>query len=318
MKKTLFIFIILLVLASLFVQQKQSKLPLVAIANYGPHASLDNSIIGLKESLAKHGFKQGKNINYVIADVGFNTSLIPQMLFKLKSDNPKVMVVMTTPVAQIAKNSIKDIPLVFVDITDPVSAGLLKSEHQIDGNMTGASERQDLGLVLKTAKQMLVDAKRVGILYSTAESNDLALVNMLKKAALEQNIQVVAIAVNQPRDVQQSMQSFKGKVDFIYVGTSGVIQPTLPVIVAEADKMGIPVFNADSEAVKDNLVLASIGVDYKQVGASAGDIIAYLLKNNQLLAPTYPSAKDHQIYISKTRALKLGIKNIPTDAIMME
>ena len=162
---------------------------------------------------------------------------------------------------------------------------------------------------------MLGKVSRVGVLYSTSESNDKALVDMLGQAAMKFNMQLIAVPVDQPRDVQQRMQNFKGKIDFLYVGTSGAVQPTLPVIAMEADKMGIPVFNADPDAVKNNLVLASLGVDYKKIGINAGNIVAHILKTGEISLPIFPSLEDHQIFINKERAKKLEII-IPANAIM--
>ena len=317
MKKLLFTFAILSIAFIAFFKSKESNnLPIIAIANYGPHSSLDDTIRGIKKELESKGYQENQNIKYEIIDVGFDTSLIPQMITTLKSHNPKVMVVMTTPVAQFAKNAVKDIPLVFAAITDPVSAGLLKEEKKIDKNMTGASERQDLISFLDFSKKVLPNSKRVGVLYSTAESNDQALLKMMTEAANIKNMEVISVAVDQPRDIQMRMQSFRDKVDFIYVGTSGPIQPTLPVIIAEADKMGIPIFNADSEAVKKNQVLASFGVDYQQVGVNAGELVTRILKDEILLPPIYPSFEDHSAFISKIKAMKYNV-SIPSNAIVV-
>lgn len=318
MKKLLFILAIILALICGFLNKKSpSGLPIVAIANYGPHSSLEESIKGIKKELENEGYKENKNIVYDILDVAFDSSLIPQMITKLKSQKPKVMVVMTTPVAQYAKSTVKNIPLVFADITDPVSAGLLKEEDKIDGNMTGASERQNLDLFLDFAKKMLPNSTRVGILYSTAEANDQALLKMLQAASTLKNMKMVAIAIDQPRDVQMRMQKFKDEVDFIYVGTSGPIQPTLPVIIAEANKMNIPVFNADLDAVKKNQLLASYGVNYYQVGVNAGKLVSSILKDGKMLAPIYPKEVDHYSFVSKKIATKLNA-TIPSDSNIVE
>ena len=289
--------------------QKTKNLPIVAIANYGPHSSLDASIQGVRDELEKQGFIEGKNLIYEIANVGFDPSLIPQMITKLKSQNPKVMVVMTTPVAQFAKGSVKNIPLIYNDITDPIEAGLLKSPHEANGNMTGSSDKQDIKLLLEFAKKLIPNSKTVGILYSTAESNDAALVKMMRTAAYEIGMKVIAIPVDQARDIPTRMQEFKGKVDFIYVGTSGPIQPALPVIAAEGNKMKIPVLNVDEKAVKDKMVLASFGVDYRQVGVNAGKLVAGILKGTAIskLTPLYPGVSDHHGFVSKKKALELGL-----------
>lgn len=300
-----------------FSRVKQSNLPLIAIANFGPHSSLEASIQGIKNELTKQGFIEQKNIRYEIVDVGFDSSLIPQMIRNIRSHNPRVLVAITTPVAQYAKGAIKDIPLIYSVITDPVAAGLIKEPHKPSENMTGSSDQQNLHLLFDFAKRVLVNPQRVGILYSTAESNDLALVQMMKKAALKAQMQVLAVPIAQTRDIPQAMQQFNQKVDFIYVGASGAIQPALPAIAAESNKMGIPLFNVNEAAVKDNMVLASFGVNYHQVGANTGKLIVSVLQGQSIasLMPAYPSTKDHQGFVSQENAAKLGLqlpKNLPS------
>jgi putative ABC transport system substrate-binding protein len=312
MRKKLLFIILLFVTAIIFYKEKNSNLPIVAIANYGPHSSLEDSIKGIKEELASQGFIENKNIQYDISDVGFDSALIPQMVTKLYSSNPTIMVAMTTPVAQFAKHNIKNIPLIFNVVTDPVEAGLLKNAHSSEDNMTCTSDMQNLDLLLDFAKKLIPQATRVGLLYSTAEANDSALMRMLEEAAKKVNIQLVAIPIDQPRDIPIRIQGFKDKVDFIYVGTSGPIQPALPMITAMADKMNIPIFNVNEEAVQKNQVLASFGVSYLQIGKNTGSMIANLLRGGKIAEPIYPMAKEHQGFISKKKAEYFGIK-IPSD-----
>lgn len=304
------IFFALIAVLISFQNRNQSQLPVVAIANYGPHASLDASIKGFKEQMSKEGFIENKTISYEIVDVGFDSALIPQMITSLKQHDPKVLVAMTTPVAQFAKGKIQSIPLVYNVITDPIVSGLIKERNQPYANMAGSSDMQDLRSFLQFAKAILPHAKRIGLLYATSESNDVALVKMMQAAASSSDMEVVAIPIEQARDVPIRVQKFQGKVDLIYVGTSGPIQPTLPAIAAEAQKMRIPVFNVEAQAVQDGLALASFGVNYEAVGRNAGKLVAALLNGKEIcdLPPTYPSLEDHHGVINKKKAAAFGIK----------
>lgn len=312
-----------IVLAAAFIiynnQKNHNNLPIIAIANYGPHSSLDAAIAGFKEQMKVEGFIENQNIHYEIAHVGFDPSLISQMLISLKAKNPKAILVMTTPIAQAAKGKIHDIPLIYTVITDPVEAGLIKEKYKADGNITGSSDMQDLKAFLKFAKSILPHAKTIGLLYATSEANDIALVNMMKASAAELDMSVIAIPVEQARDVQIRMQEFKNKVDFVYVGTSGPIQPTLPVISAEARKMHIPVFNVEEQAVKDGLALASFGVDYKAVGKNAGKLTADVLRGQKIseLTPLYPTPEDHHGVVNQKLAAEFGI-TIPANTEIEE
>jgi putative ABC transport system substrate-binding protein len=223
-------------------------------------------------------------------------------------------VVLATPVAQAAKNTVRDTPIVFMDITDPVEAGLLDHYDQAKGNITGVSDRQDLNAFLGFAKKILPHAKRIGLLYATGEANDQALVKMMGAAAKQNGMELVLTPIDQARDVPLRMQSFKGKVDFIYVGVSGPIQPSLPAIAAEADRMGIPIFNADKDAVYQHQVLASYGVSYPQIGVNAAHMVDKILKGAKPadIAPMYATAQQHEGYISQRKADKMGI-TIPSN-----
>lgn len=312
--RILLVFAALISIIIFYKSNNTQNLPVIAVANYGPHPSLTDTIEGMEIQLKEEGFVENKNIKYEIKDVNFNTSLIPQMITKLTSDKPKVLVVLSTPIAQFAKNSVHDIPVVYMDVTDPVSAGLLKEPNISGQNITGSSEEANFVILLQFAKKLLPHAKTVGVLYSTSESNDAAMVKMLKDAAIKENMNVIDIGIDESRDISTRILAFKNKVDFIYVGTSGVIQPALPLITSEAAQMHIPIFNADENEVISGLALASFGVNYKRIGANGGKLIAAILRGTPVkeLKPAYPTSDDHKAFINLKVAESLGIK-IPND-----
>lgn len=315
---------ILFVLAfGVFLKQKQtvfSSLPLVAIANYGPHSSLQAVISGMKTELAKQGYIENKTVKYDLQDVNFDLALIPHMITHLQNEHPKVMVVIATPVAQFAKHKIHNIPLVYGAITDPVDAALIKKSDKPDENMTGSSDQQNLPALLVFVKKLLPKANRVGLLYSTSEANDLALLKKMQMATKNKGMTLISIPIDEPRDIPLRMQSFKNKVDFIYVGVSGAIQPTLPVIAAEASKMNIPVFNADDSAVREGMVLGSYGVNYQKVGANLGKLVTKILegKKPSELSPLYPSEQDCRAFINIKQAKKFGYISNLKDTVVQE
>lgn len=290
--------------------RKKAHQNLVAIANYGPHASLDETIRGLKEGLEQLGYKENEQVHFEIAHVNFDTSLVGQMIARLKADRPSVFVALSTPVAQRAKAEIKDLPVVFSAVTDPVGAGLIDNDFKASGNITGASERQDLGAFLDFVKKVLPHAQQIGMLFATAEANDRALVKMMEAAASQHSMQVLAIPIDEPRDIPVRMQKFRKSVDFIYVGTSGPIQPSLPVIVREADAMKLPVFNADADQVKNNQAFGAFAVSYYQVGINTAKIVAKILSGTPVeqVSPVFPTLEDHKGFISKKKATQLGLQ----------
>jgi putative ABC transport system substrate-binding protein len=62
------------------------------------------------------------------------------------------------------------------------------------------------------------------------------------------------------------------------------------------------------------MVLASYGVDYKQVGVNAAKLVADILHKIPVekIAPLYPGSSDHHGFISKKKAKELNMA-IPKD-----
>ncbi|MDR2780923.1 MAG: ABC transporter substrate-binding protein [Holosporaceae bacterium] len=297
---------------------KKQEIPLVVIVNYGQIPPLLATIDGIKKELSENGYTENKNIRYEIADIAFDHTLIPQTVISLKNHNPKVMVVISTPIAQFAKGKIRDIPLVYSAITDPVDAKLINSPTESVDNITGSSDMQSLKALLSLVQSVLPHAKAVGMLYTTSDCNDAALINMMRREAEAAGMSLVAIPVDQMRDIPVRIQELNGKVDLIYVGASS-LQSALAVISGEASKMNIPVFNIEEQSVRDGLALASFGVNYESVGKNAGKLITRLLKGDAVMdvTPIYPKLDDHKCYINKKLAKKFGIQ-IPENATIVE
>ncbi|MDR1334809.1 MAG: ABC transporter substrate-binding protein [Holosporaceae bacterium] len=298
--------------------EKQEGTPLVAIVNYGQIPPLLATVTGIKKELLESGYVENKNVRYEIADIAFDHTLISQSVMNLKNHKPKVMVVISTPIAQFAKGKIRDIPLVYGAITDPVDAKLINVPTESVDNITGSSDMQSLSALLTLVRSILPQAKTIGMLYATSDCNDAALIKKMQQETKAAGMTLITIPVDQMRDVPVHIQELKGKVDLIYVGASG-LQSALAVISGEAGKMNIPVFNIEEQSVRDGLALASFGVNYESVGRNAGKLVAKLLNGSLVkdLAPFFPKLEDHKCFVNRKLAKKFNVK-IPGNATVVE
>lgn len=284
----------------------------IGIANFGEHPQLNAAVAGFKKALADNGYVDGKDVVYTESHTNFDASLVPQMIAKLQAEQPKLIYTVTTPVSQIAKKALagSGISIVFAAVTDPVAAKLVPSWEAGDEGMTGATDLQDVKAVMEFTKKLLPNAKRFGVPYNPGEANDVALVEKIKEAAPAAGFEVVEVGIDNVNDIQQRIASLAGKVDVIYGPTSNLIQPAIPAVSAAARQAGIPVVNADDNAVRDGVVPASFAVNYEQVGINAGKIAAEILKGKdpKTIAPSRPAYEDHAAMISKKAMAAFGIE----------
>lgn len=286
----------------------------IGIANFGEHPQLNAAVTGFKKALAEEGFVEGKGVVYTASHTNFDATLVPQMIAKLQADKPQLIFALTTPVAQIAKKSLagSGIPVVFGAVTDPVAAKLTPSWEAGDVGITGASDLQDVAAVMAFARKLVPTAKTFGMPYNPGEANDVALLEKVKAAAPTAGFSVVSVGVDNVNDIQQRVASLKGKADVIYNPTSNLLQPAVGAVSAAARQAGIPLINADDEAVRKGVAVASVAVGYERVGFNAGKSAVKILKgaDPKAIAPTRPSLQDHTTVVSR-RALKAFNMQLP-------
>ena len=286
----------------------------VAIANFGEHPDLAATIRGFKMGLAESGFADGKDVVFNESHTNFDRTLLPQMLAKLLAAKPQLLLTVTTPVSQTAQVTLKDkrIPQVFAAVTDPVSAGLVPDWKKGGPGITGASDLQSGAAVTELARKVLPNVKTIGVPYNPGESNDVAAVKLMQDAAAAAHLQFASVGVDSTNDIPQRIASLKGKADIIYVPASNLLQPAAPAIASAAREAGIPILSPDDASVKEGLAVATISVNYLQVGENAGRIAAQLLKGADpaTIAVSVPTLAEHRMFASK-KAFKSFKMDIP-------
>ena len=96
-------------------QQEQLRPKTVAIATLMTHPALDAVDKGMRDELAKLGYKDGKNIRFVTRNANGQTMLATGIARELASLKPDVVVAITTPIAQaVAKTPFR--PIVFAAV----------------------------------------------------------------------------------------------------------------------------------------------------------------------------------------------------------
>ena len=281
----------------------------VAIANFGPHGSLTQVMDGFKAALADKGFVDGKEVSYTYSDGNFDPALIPQVLGKMQSGKPDLLLTVTTPMTQAAVKLVRDpaLPIVFAPVTDPVRAGLVPDWNHGSARFVGASNLQSMDAVIGFAQKFLPGLKSFGLLYNPGDANDVAGKDDAEAAANKAGLDFKAVSVDSVNDIQQRATALTG-VDFIYAMPSNLIMPALPALAATADRMKIPVISSSPQGVQDHIVVASYSVSWSKVGYQAGLLAADILGGAKPAdLPNYkPSPADHTALIDGKRLKQAG------------
>lgn len=274
----------------------------VGIGQFGEHESLDNCRLGFIEGLAQEGFVDGENIRIDYKNASFDTSNCSAIAKGYVTNGVDLICAIATPIAQIAfENAYEDdIPVVFTAVTDPVGAALT------DGNVTGTSDELPVRAQLETIRAMLPEAKKIGILYTTSESNSLYSLNTYKELAPEFGFEIVDKGITVGSEVSIALSAIIDEVDCISNLTDNTVVGQLEVMLDIASGAGKPIFGSEIEQVKKGCVAAE-GLEYFSLGVQTGKMAARILRGESASDIPYETVRENFLYVNEEALTELGI-----------
>ena len=281
------------------------KKPLIGISKIVSHPALDAVEKGIQDELKAEGVDADYDLQNANGDVNTAASIAT----KFKSENVTVAVGIATPTAQALVNAIKDIPIVYSAVTDPVSAGLVTSFDQGGPNVTGVSDLTPVKQQIQLLTQ-IKPIKRLGHVYSSGEANAVTLAHLAEQACKDLGIEFVPATVTNSADVKQATQSIIGRVDGIYVSTDNTVVSALPALLDVAMQAKVPVMSADPSSAEKLDVLAAWGFDYYKMGRATGRMIHDILggkKTSDIPTKFMTDPSDVDLLVNLDVAQKLGL-----------
>lgn len=254
----------------------------VYISQTAQHAALDITTEAVVEGLAKRGYYRGSNLDLMIDYAQSSQTLAAQIATKFVSHSPDIVVSVGTLSAQSFLKFIKNdqVKMVFVSVTDPVSAGLVKANNKGDSSIAGVTNFIPIEPQLELFKKLLPSIKKLGFLYNPGEVNSLIILKLLQDASHSYGIEIVPQTATKTVEIMQSASQLATVVDAIFISNDNTALSAIKSIVAAAKKASIPVFVSDVDAIEDGCY-ASLGPDQYQLGIQAADMIADIIEGKR-------------------------------------
>ena len=143
--------------------------------------------------MAKDGFKDGENISIDYQNAQGDQTNLKTICQKFANNKYDLIIAIATPSAQAAVGETKEIPVVFSACTDPLGSGLVSNMEKPGQNVTGTSDAVSAEKIMQLALRITPDIKTIGALYSSSETNSIAVVNNLKEYASKNGMTVVEL-----------------------------------------------------------------------------------------------------------------------------
>lgn len=281
----------------------------IGISQFAEHGSLDNCKEGFLAGLAEEGFVEGENLTVLFDNAQADTGTTSTIADNYVSQNVDLICGIATPSAMSAYNSTMntEIPVIYTAVSDPVAAGLAEEDGTPVGNITGTSDYLAVTEQLQMIRDILPDAKTIGIIYTTSETNSESTIAEYKKHAQEYGFEIVDTGINTIADVELAAANLADKVDCITNLTDNTVVSALQTELAAANAKNIPVFGSEIEQVKSGCV-ASMGLEYFELGKQTGHMAAKVLKGEAKASEMqFETITEASLYVNTEAANKIGL-----------
>lgn len=278
----------------------------VGITQIVEHPSLDLTRQGIIDALKEAGFEDGKQIKIDFQSAQGEMPVAQQIAQKFVSDKKDLIIAIATPNAQAAVQQTKDIPIIFSAVTDPVGAQLVTSLEKPGANVTGTSDLTPAKEQLALFQQFGTQVKKVGVIYNPGEANSVFTVNQTKDAAKELGMTVVEATVTNSNEVQMAAQSLVGRAEGLYLITDNTLAQGVQSVIEIANAKKIPTVSAVKAYVEQG-ALATLGMDYYQLGKQTGAMAADVLKGKKAGDIPVLVGKDFTLVVNTKTAATIGL-----------
>lgn len=267
----------------------------------------DDTKQGVIEGLHASGLTEGKDYSLKIFNAQGDIGTLNATMDMVKNGGYTLLFVSSTPTLQAALHKIRDIPLVFTTVADPVAAGAGKSFNDHFSNVTGISTLGDYEGFVKVLSRMTPKTKILGTLFSPGEINSVINKEQLERYAAKYDMTVVSIPVYTTADVGTAAQALLGKdIDAVCQIVCNLTDATFPAIIKEAQKNMIPVFGFTQRQIQQGAV-AVVARDYVQAGIDAAKLAVRILQGENPAAIPFAMVSTSNLIINKRAAANYGI-----------
>ena len=172
----------------------------IGIAKIVQHVALDQVEQGVIDVITEAGITASYDLQNANGDV--NTAA--QIANKYKAEKVDAVVAIATPVAVAMASTIKDIPIIFGTVNDPVGAGLLSTVEHGEGNITGMSDALPIKANISLFKE-IAGISTLGYIYTSSEANSVSALAEIEAACDELGLSLITQSITSSSEVNSGV-----------------------------------------------------------------------------------------------------------------
>ena len=243
----------------------------VGICQLVQHEALDAATQGFKDALTE---KLGDKVSFEEGNASGESTNCPTIINGFLATGVDLIMANATPALQAAASATGSIPVLGTSVTDYASALDVSDWNGTVGtNVSGTSDLAPLDQQAEMIAQLFPDAKTVGLLYCSAESNSVYQCTVIEGYLKEQGFTVEWFAFTDTSNVSSVTQAACDACDVLYIPTDNTAADNAEAIANVVIPSGTPVV-AGEEGLCSGCGVATLSISYYDLGYATG-LMAY-------------------------------------------
>ena len=193
------------------------------------------------------------------------------------SDGVDLIMANATGALTAAAAATSDIPILGTSITAyGVALDIDNFSGTVGGNISGTSDLADLGKQADMISEWFPEAKKVALLFCSAEPNSRYQIEEVAKCLSDKGIETKEFAFTDTNDVASVTQSAADYADVVYIPTDNIAASNTEAIANVLVPAGVPAICGE-EGICKGCGVATLSISYYDLGVTTGKMAAKIL-----------------------------------------
>ena len=249
----------------------------IGICQLVQHEALDAATQGFEDALTE--LCGEGNVTFDEQNAQGEHNMCATIINQFVSDDVDLILANATDPLTTAATATADIPIIGTSIRDYATALQIEDWTGATGiNVSGTSDLAPIDEQEAMLKELLPDAKTVGILYCSAEPNSKYQAEKFEEALDKDGIAYKEYTAADSNEIQSVVTNAVSEVDAIYIPTDNTMASNTEIVKNVCVPAGIPVI-AGEQGICTGCGVATLSISYYDIGYRAGEMAYEVLAN---------------------------------------
>jgi putative ABC transport system substrate-binding protein len=268
-------------------------------------------VTAFTQALAGLGWTDGRNVRIDLRWYGDDINRMRALAQELVGLQPGIILTNGTPATAAVQRETRTIPLVFVNVTDPVASGIVARLERPTGNVTGfAIFEGTLGAKwLELLSEIAPGLKRAAIMFNPDTALASAYMPSLEKAARSLKVEPFIAPVHGDVEIEAAIIALRREPGggLVFLPDAFTATHRAPIISAAA-RYNVPAVYSQSDLARDGGLL-SYGPDFVDSWRRAATYVDRILRGEKPgdLPVQFPTKYEMIVNLKAAKALGLAV-----------